>query len=342
MARFHITKTKDPTPYTSELERFWQENLPDTAPARLKWMMEGNPAGPATWFLAFDETKGTLAGTISVMPKNLFINGRPTRCGIIGDLMVDKRYRVFGPAVLLPKAVMSNASALGMEYLYTIPNRASAKILERCSFKRQVSYESFVRPVHLTSYLGKYLKLSSGFTRILSMIENRFTVFSNRLRKDAKGFFIDDHIDESFQQLCDEFARRNSSLILGERGSNYLMWRYKNNPQHNFKVLTHRFSAQGEVAGYLVYGINGNMLEIYDLVSLSNLITGKMIKRMIRFAQEGGFKGIYATINPRMPLALLLSRNFFFNNGDRLDLYCPKDMNIPAEKWYFLAGDRNI
>lgn len=342
MARFHITKTIDPTPYASDLERFWQENLPDTAPARLKWMMEGNPAGPATWFLAFDEAKGTLAGTISVIPKILFINGTPIRCGIIGDLMVDKRYRVLGPAVLLPKAVVSNATALGMEYLYTIPNRASAKILERCSFKRQVSYESFVRPVHLTSYLGKYLDLSSGVTRILSMIEKRFTSFSNRLRKDAKGFFNDDHIDESFQQLCDEFARRNSELILSERGPEYLIWRYKDNPQHNFKVLTHRSSEQGEVTGYVVYSINGNMLEIYDIVSLSNLITGKMIKRMIRFAQKGDFKGIYATINPRMPLARLLSRNFFFKNGDRIDLYCPKGMIIPAEKWYFLAGDRNI
>lgn len=304
--------------------------------------MEGNPAGSATWFLAFDETKGTLAGTISVMPKNLFINGTPTRCGIIGDLMVDKRYRVFGPAVLLPKAVVGNASALGMEYLYTMPNKSSAKILERCSFKRQVSYESLVRPVHLTSYFGKYLNLSPGVTRIFSLIENFFTASLNRVRKDAEGCFIDDHIDESFQQLCDEFAKRSSELILSERGSNYLIWRYRDNPQHNFKVLTHRSSVRGDVTGYLVYSINGNMLEIYDLVSLGNLITGKMIKKVIRVAQEGGFKGIFATINPRMPLARLLRRNFFFNNGDRLDLYCPKDMNIPAEKWYFLAGDRNI
>jgi len=343
VTRFRILKTTDPFPYKSELERLWRENLPGTAPGRLKWMTEGNPAGPATWFLAFDKARDALAGTISVMPKTLLVDGRPVLSGIIGDLMVDRRYRVFGPAVLLPKAVMNDASALGMTYLYTMPNRASVKILERCSFEPVVSYESLVRPIDLTGYLGKYLGLPSGLARVLAVVERSVEAFLNRVLGGVGGFFSEsDLIDESFGPLCEEFARRNPEMLMGERRVEYLRWRYMENPQYDFKVLALRPGPGEPVSGYIIYSSSGDMMEIFDLISLEDGTTKKLIRKLIRIARERGCRAVYATMNPRMRLAGLLRRHLFFRNRDRFGLYSPAGMAFQAENWYSLAGDRNL
>ena len=343
MSRFYIIQTTDPSPYETDIVRFWKENLPDTAPGRLQWMKEGNPAGPAIWFLALDESKDELAGTTSVMPKTLLMNGRRIRSGIMGDLMVDKKHRVFGPAVLLLKTVVNNLSNHGIEFLYTIPNRASAKVAERNKFKSMMVYESFVRPINLVSYLEKYMNLSLKGAHALAAVEKFIRSYINNLLGEIKGVFKEEtNIDDTFDQLYEAFMKKTPRILLGERGSGYLRWRYLENLQYDFKVLTYRSSPGNPLSGYLVYSANGRKIEIFDLISLSDEITGKLIKKIIRIAQAGDFKGIYAAMNPRMLLAGQFRRHFFINNRDCFDVYCSAGMTVSAGSWYFLAGDRNL
>jgi GNAT superfamily N-acetyltransferase len=343
LAKFRIIKTTDPFPYETELVRFWEENLPGTAPGRLKWFREGNPAGPTVWFLAFDEAKDVLAGTISLMPKTLLMNGRRIRSGIIGDLMVDKRYRGFGLADLLIKDVVSNLSNLGIEFLYGVPNSLSAKVLERNAFKCMMECESFVRPINLVSYLDKYLSLSSGSVKALAGFDKFIKAAMTGLQGEIKGVFNEEtQINDLFDQLWDMFVRKTPRMLLGERGAGYIRWRYIDDPQYDFKVLTYRSSPGEPLSGYLVYSANGNKIEIYDLISLKSDITGKLIKKIIRIAQAGDYKAIYATLNSRMPIAGVFRRHLFINNKDKIKLYCPAGMTVQTENWYFLAGDRNL
>ena len=63
MGKFTILKTEDASPYRDQILEFWDEYLAETPPGRFEWMCEGNPAGPATWFIAFEEGMERFSGT---------------------------------------------------------------------------------------------------------------------------------------------------------------------------------------------------------------------------------------------------------------------------------------
>ena len=155
MPKFRII-TGGPSRYKEEIARFWREYLPGTPPERFDWMRT-NPAGPAIWFFAIEEKTSTLAGTISLMPKDMLVDGSPVRACIMGDYMIGGRYRVFGPALDLQKAVTKDFSNLGFRFIYTVPNQASIKIIERMGFVEMMRLRTLIKPVKALPYLKKYV-----------------------------------------------------------------------------------------------------------------------------------------------------------------------------------------
>jgi len=51
MAAFQVVHTKDPSRYREQILRLWDAYLPGTPPGRFDWMIEGNPAGPASVYV---------------------------------------------------------------------------------------------------------------------------------------------------------------------------------------------------------------------------------------------------------------------------------------------------
>ena len=105
MSKFKIFQD-NPKKYKKEILSFWEEYLPGTSPKRLEWMNE-NPAGPVIWIFAVEEKTGKLAGTISLFPKQLFVNGKMVKAAILGDFMLHKKFRVFGPVLDLLKETIT-------------------------------------------------------------------------------------------------------------------------------------------------------------------------------------------------------------------------------------------
>jgi hypothetical protein len=54
------------------------------------------------------------------MPRRIKIKGKYYFAGIVGDFMVDKRYRALGPALDLMKTVIKDYSKLGFECVSTL------------------------------------------------------------------------------------------------------------------------------------------------------------------------------------------------------------------------------
>src|SRR4030042_4579678 len=266
MDRFTVSQI-DPIQYKDQILKLWEECLPGTPHGRLEWMHMGNPAGPAIWFCAFDNKTNEIAGVISVMPKELNLNGKPIRAGILGDFMVSSKYRVFGPNLQLPRTVLSHLSDLGFNFLYTIPNPESEKIIKRVGFKNAGVMHSLVKLLKTRHYLNKYLnsfagRLISPFTDIGLRIISRETYVS------AAGMFEETSvIDETFDLLWNKIKLQQPHMI-GDHSPLYITWRYLQNPLYKFRVLTYKEEFKGDLLGFIVFTIDQGKLYIFTIIAL--------------------------------------------------------------------------
>lgn len=169
MSKFRIIQT-NPVQFKEQVLEFWRNYLPGTPVERFEWMNHGNPAGPAVWFFAQEETTKELAGMISLTPKNMVVDGRTIRAGLMGDFMVDTRYRVFGPNLQLLRTVPAEMGRLGFQLAYTVPNAQSEQLVRRIGMKRAGAFKNFLKPLKAGYYLMKYANMNSFSISLLSPV----------------------------------------------------------------------------------------------------------------------------------------------------------------------------
>jgi hypothetical protein len=340
MERFHVTQA-DPVKYKEQIIKFWEEYLPGTPAQRFDWLNNGNPAGPAIWFFAHDCKNNELAGVISIMPKEIIIEGRTIRGGILGDFMVSNKYRVFGPNLQLPKTVLSRLSDFGFNFAYTIPNPESEKILKRVGFKNAGVIHSLVKPLKTRHYLNKYLSSFAG--RFMSPFADiGLRIISRETYISAAGVFEETSvIDETFDLLWDKIKLQQPHMI-GDHNPSYITWRYLQNPLYKFRVLTYKEEFKGDLLGFIVFTIVQGKLYIFDIIAVSRTYIHKLLKKIVSIGWNENCLSINIDVfetNPLLPI--LKSFRFFDARGD-IAVYSFGEQITSFQNCHFLAGDRNI
>ena len=326
--------------YKQEIISFWEKYLPGTPPERFDWMTKGNPAGLAIWFFAFEENTGELAGMISLMPRTLFINGQVVRAGIMGDLTVADRYRVFGPALQLIKTAITNMPELGMEFIYTIPNRESEKLIERAGFKKAIKLKTYAKPISLFYYLKKYFP--TFIAKIAApLFDAILRLFFRESNISTDGVF--EEVDAP-DGLFDEFWEKIRSMTrgpIGEHNLQFINWRYSKNPMQPFRIISYKEDSK-KLSGYIIFSAENNRIEIYDIVSLNDRHTDILLKKTIEITRKGNFQSIYFTVLDNGEWAKKLRSFGFFDAKNYIDVYYFLDSGISLDGWNFFQGDRNI
>lgn len=338
MARFNITQS-DPVEYKEQILEFWDENLPGTPHGRFEWMQD-NPAGPAIWFFAFEENKNELVGTISIMPREMVLNGKIIKVGIVGDFMVSNHYRVFGPALSLQKIVLESMSKYGLDYVYTVPNQASLKMNQRAGYVNSVKLVHLVKPVHSSHYLQKYLneKMSAYIGYILDFV---LKIFSKE-----SWLFSTDHFDEikivngSFDTLWDETQKLETGLI-GNHSAEFIDWRYLKNPKLGFRIIALRNKAEGVLLGYVVFSIIDGRVDIYDLISLKKSYKNKLLRKVIHVARRQKCQAIYIRLVEDSLDICNVRKFMFFNARNDISVFVFGEEISIFSQWAFSEGDRN-
>ena len=338
MARFNIIQS-DPVKFKQQILEFWKEYLPGTPPRRFEWMQE-NPAGPAIWFFAFEENKKELAGTVSIMPREMVLNGKLVKAGIVGDFIVSNSYRVFGPALNLQKTVLESMSILGFDYVYTVPNQASIKMNQRAGYISAVKLVQFVKPVRSAQYLQKYLndKLSIYVGYVLD--------FALKIFSKETWFFSTGHFDEiktvnaSFDAIWDEVKKLETGLI-GNHSAEFIDWRYFKNPISAFRLITLRSKSEGKLLGYIIFSMIDGKIEIYDIFSLKKSNKNKLLRKIIHVARREKCQAIYIGLVENSLDIRNLQRFMFFNSKNDISiLVFGEDVSIFSQ-WAFSESDRN-
>ena len=338
MTKFNIVRT-DPIPYKDRILEFWDEYLPGTARGRFDWMKD-NPAGPAHWFLAFEEKSGELSGMISVMPHHLFLDGRIVRAGIMGDLMVRSKDRAFGPGITLPKMVVSRLSEMNLDVIYTIPNPGAQKVMENCGFQEAMVLKHMVKPVSTRYYLAKSLpgsiaRLAAPICDTLAVLIARETYYDR-----PENVAEEASVDLSFDDLWEE-VRSQYRGVIGDHRAEYLQWRYFENPQFKFRLITCR-GKNSALLGYLFFSMGEGKLGIYDILVKEKLLALLLLRELSSVARREGCQAMYLRVSANNPLFRLLPRCLFMDGRDDAKVLFVRADAISLGDWFFLSGDRNI
>jgi hypothetical protein len=338
MSKFQIIRT-DPVQFKAQILDFWDKYLPGTPPARFEWLDRGNPAGPAVWFFALDD-KNELAGMVSILPKDMIRKGRTVRAGILGDFMVHSKYRIFGPNLLLLKTALADMTDLDFALLYTVPNPQSVQLIKRAGADNVGSFKNFVKPLEAKHYLSRHT--DSFSQRLLApFVDTGLRLISKDTYISSKGFFEEIfRTDESFDLLWNSIKDRLT--MAGDRSGAYLGWKYLLNPHNDFRVLTFRERAGGSLLGFVVFTVDQNRLNIYDMVALNKASINKLLTKIVRIGRMESCISVNAEIFETNPLLASFKSFGFLDAKNDFVVFSLGEEQWPGSGCYLFSGDRNI
>jgi len=339
MTKFQIQKS-DSFKYSNEIVEFWEKYLPGTPAKRLEWM-SNNPDGNPIWYLAFEKDSSRIVGTVSVMPRVMNINGKSIRAGIVGDFMISDKFRVFGPALDLQKTVIASLEENKLDFVYTIPNKASIKLGERAGLKRVMDLNYYIKPISVKYYLAKYV--NEIMAKIISpVVSTLLKLFSMETYLKSKGHYEEIfRTDNSFDTLLGHIKEIRTELVINNC-SEFLQWRYFNNPQHIFRIITYRDEPESELLGFLVFTKGDKRMEIFDVVGLNKIHENKLIKHIINLAKKERVQSIcFGVSNQNSYYKNIKKFGFFKTKSDVCVLVHGMNTEFYT-KWPYVEGYRNI
>ncbi len=340
MSKFKIIDGK-PHQFKKQILEFWKKYLPGTPANRLDWMGK-NPAGAAIWLFAIEQKTGKLAGMISLLPKNLFLDNKTIRAGILGDFMLHPEYRVFGPALDLLKAAIALQEQGKFDFLYTIPNLKSKKIAERAGFKSLGKLYNLMKPQETVFWLGKYLPpVAAKVLQWPTMLALK--ILSRETYACYHGDFAElDWSDSSFDLFAEQWKKNQLGTLTGDHRLSYLKWRYLENPEFNFRIITFRNHETGDLLGFFVVSIHNNRLDIYDLIAVESRYIYTMIRKITDIAKSENCRGVYGMIFVKSPLIPFVRKCCFFDTKDDAEIFTSPESPDGINQWHFTSADRNI
>lgn len=338
MPKFKIIPV-DPLKFKKEIISLWEDNLPGTPPGRLEWM-NNNPVGATIWYLAIDEAKQIVAGSVSIMPRRLKLRGQIYVAGIVGDFMIKKEYRVFGPTLQLMKTAIKNHSRLGFAFLYTFPNQASEKIVLRAGFREIGLTKRFVKILNPGNIAKKYMNptlanmISPGLHYVLRMLSKETYMKSD--------LTINEIIEpESLTELT-WGGPKDQWLTIGERNSAYIKWRYFQNPLHRFRMYIYKRPAENIVLGHIIFSIKNNNVYIFDIIFYKQNVFKSILGCFLKDMRKQGYDSISIRITQESPLNGQFRKFGFFDRREDIPLLFVGDSKLIPAKWLFFNGDRNV
>ncbi len=337
---------KDKKEILSILER----NLEGASLPRYEWNYEKCPYEKVQCFLARNNKSGSLVGTAALFPRKMIVNGELLYVGIGGDFAVDKKFRAFGPSFKLQREIQSKINDFGFRFIYGIPNELSRELFLRIGHKEIGKFERYLKILKTEFKAEHYLPLIDYF-KFLSRIIDLFIEFFSTENKYKKKSKYTINIPEFFDERFDIFWKKVMSqfIIIGERTSNFLNWRYKQSSRQEYKIFC-ILNNEKEIRGYIVYYIKENMCHIVDMLfEKSEDVLDSLLMEFALFIRSKRIGSISVYYLGKGLLEKKL-KEFNFHRVKKEEKYVTIYSNdlssdsflLNKKNWYFFEGDNDI
>lgn len=327
--------------YNEKITEFWNLYLPGTPNQRLKWL-NSCTEGKTKWFIAVEKNEMKVAGTVSLMPKNFKRNNKKVKAAIVGDLMIDKKHRVFGPAMLLLKRIISYSNENNYDFIYTIPNNDSEKLIEKVGFKQIGKCVTLFYPTKVDFIFKKYIG-DMGSKIFGNIIVTFYKLSKYKITLDRKTVIENiNNFENNFEEFINEIYKKRKYGLTSYLNEALLNWRYFENPNLLFKILTIKKVDNNEILGFCAYSITNKRLQLYDIAAKDKKFVHILLKNLANRSKLKQCKGIYCLIYENNPILQNLIRFGFIDIKDHAKLFAYPQKAIFNDPWYFTSAERNI
>jgi hypothetical protein len=296
-----MTVTVRPVDLEGEREALFAvltRNLPDLAHRRrFEWLYRANPAGHAWSWFACDTATEQAVGVASLFPRAVWVGDRVERCGQVGDFAVDATYRSLGPAVMLQRATFGPVDAGALAFCYDCPpHDQGMATFRRLRIDATRETQQYARLIRAERQVEK--RLGRGRTAgAIASLANRW--LSARATKDRPepGLEIARHsgpFGEEFSVL--DRASGAAGILRGRRSAADLNWRFREDPLHQYEVLTGR--RRGELVAFLVFAAVRDEGLIVDLAGhLAPGVAAALLDAAADAVRPGGVQTLRTTVS---------------------------------------------
>jgi hypothetical protein len=301
----------DPAAHREELAAVLRRNLTDLDHGRrFDWLYRANPAGPArAWFLR--EGTGVAVAVASLFPRWMWLHGQPRLCGQVGDFAVDAGYRSLGPAVLLQRATFQPVDAQELTFCYDCPphDRGMATF-QRLRLTPNCRMVRYARLLKVDRLVRRYVRPPLA-ARPLAAAGNTVLRLVGRRGRRAAGTEVSvmtGRFDEEVSRLDD--ALGGGHAIRSRRHADDLNWRYRDDPLHDYLVLTARRAGALVASAVLIrQRDDAYLVDLFGRVDEATAL--QLVDAAVDRLRQTSVQTLHALVSERSPLTSVLEAGGF-------------------------------
>lgn len=255
--------------------KIWRDNLQCKYDPEEKynWLFVNSPFGPGQIYQLVDTEQEQVVGVQGISIRNFKNIHGTIRIGLFSDFAVDTRHRTLGPGLKL----INHTNTHGLNHcdmIYGFPNKKSLPVVKRAGFNCDNNMVRYSRPLRFGYLIGNYLpstatKIISPLLDFIGSLYNSIISLPYRLKYKVDKNAV---ISNEFDGLWSESHRNNPSFMC-ERTEKSLLWRFQDNREHDYKLMSLRERQSNKLIGYIVYYIDSKKIcHVVDLLA-NNLKT---------------------------------------------------------------------
>ncbi len=324
--------------------RLWEGNIGRGTDLNEKydWLYKRNPAGSGQLYF-LRARSGGVVGVAGIAHRLFSVDGRPTRAGVLADLVVDKAHRTMYPAIRLQRHVRSDGGAR-FDFLYGFPNAAATAVLRRMEYEYIGDIIRYAKVLRTREYIirrfGHRLAGLLAVPADIAILMRTPSLFINR--NHVVGAWVV-AFDERFNELWHEVEK--SGKTIGVRDATTLAWRYLDIPNGKYRIFVTMASRGRSLAGYIVCRMKDDgVVRVVDFLSVpgSSAIAG-LFATFCREVRRLGYKAVSVEFMGDPGVVNMLQRNDFRPRGARPVFRYAKsaDRQVNGAAWYLTEGDED-
>lgn len=307
---YHIREA-DLSASAAAICQLWVANLVGhderSAAAKLRLGYAENPAGVGSALLLYPEGGGEPVGVQGLHPRTFHLGAARLRAVGLADYAVDASHRSLGPALML----MRHGTQLGQarfDLTYGLPNQKAAAVLARAGLRRLGLVQRFAKPLRSREQLAQ--KLPGALAAALApLVDALLRLDDVRRSLICRPRLSCREVAWAEAELDALWSRRSPALLLSERGTDMLRWRF-GAPERGGWRLNIAGDAGGSTRGYVVWRLQGRFVEVGDFFSdAPDELTAPLMLAFARQARGAGAASVSVSFFGRAAVAQGLRRS---------------------------------
>lgn len=354
MGNFTIIQVnpEDIDKYKDIIVDLWKKNLSNGSDERFEWLYKKNPLGPAVTWLAKLEATGEFVGCNSVYPREIIVNGRRFKMGIVIDFAVNKQYRVFGPALQIEKSIVLNSKAAGFDFIFAWPSPASIGVFTRAGYKAIGEVTHYVKLLKTEDKVIKIVKIPL-LAKCLSFFTDIYLNLPGLLLRTLKSPKLQTESVKSCSPKIEDLWKiiAADEGIITDKSYSFFNWRYSQCKYEQYFFFNLFDKKDNSMKGVIVYSFSNKSVLVWDIIYLNSRFLGFLINEFACSMLKQKFLNIYITALKNKEFEKDLERYCFFKKiikrpgvifSDNNSLLTELEAAVKLDRWRFVDGDMDL